>query len=763
MMLDQAGVRWMHPDEVRARIARTLLIGDDDTEASSTLGELHLRAHQIRGIDRVSRILEERGGALLADETGLGKTYVALGVAARYRRVLLCIPAALRPMWREALMASRVSATVATYAALSRGSAPRGPFDLVIADEAHHARTPSTARYRRLAQLCQGARILLITATPIHNGRQDLAALLTLFLGECARAMDDAALSEFIVRRDRESLQLSSRLPELAEPRWLPLRANDELLEQIAALPPPLPPLDGGDGGTLVTWSLIRQWASSQRALVGALARRLSRGVALEAALESGRFPTRRELRAWCAGDGAVQLGFPELLVAASTEAAPLLATVRAHLEAVRALLRRARAALDPDVQRAALVRALRLEHPSEKIIAFAAFEETVLGLFQLLAPDGGVAALTARGGLVAGGRLARRDLLRRFAPRASGATPPSVAEQIDLLLTTDLLSEGVNLQDAAVVVHLDLPWTPARLEQRVGRSRRLGASHWRTSVYVMRPPATAEALLEVERRLRQKLQAAGRALGVAGTILPSMMIEDVSTSPTRHRECIARILEDWLSPESGHDTDSGRGADPVESSDTQPLGDDDVRVIAAAVAAPRRGVLALFWQGERAVLCGALDDRVLTGAPERVSEVLCLASGPGISPNPEQLPRALAAAARCGDRLAANELSLPVASQARRGALRRIARIASGAPRSQRSVLAPLADEARRAATASYGIGGERVLGELVASSLGDEAWLRAVAAFATAQGVAASADAKRDSAPRLVAVVLLTPRTNA
>ena len=46
------------------------------------------------------------------------------------------------------------------------------------------------------------------------------------------------------------------------------------------------------------------------------------------------------------------------------------------------------------------------------------------------------------------------------------------------LLLTTDLASEGVNLQDASVVVHLDLPWTAARLEQRVGRVARLASAH---------------------------------------------------------------------------------------------------------------------------------------------------------------------------------------------------------------------------------------------------------------------------------------------
>src|SRR5688572_10824059 len=80
--------------------------------------------------------------------------------------------------------------------------------------------------------------------------------------------------------------------------------------------------------------------------------------------------------------------------------------------------------------------------------------------------------------------------------------TPRVRAERIDLLLSTDVLSEGVGLQDASVVVHLDLPWTPARLEQRTGRIARLGSRHATVAVYAIAPPASAEAPLDVERRL---------------------------------------------------------------------------------------------------------------------------------------------------------------------------------------------------------------------------------------------------------------------
>ena len=116
------------------------------------------------------------------------------------------------------------------------------------------------------------------------------------------------------------------------------------------------------------------------------------------------------------------------------------------------------------------LLAGIRREHLGIPIVAFSQYAETVTAMFRELRREAGVAVLTARGARVAGGSLSRREAISRFAPRASGVRAPREAERIDLLLATDLLSEGVNLQDAGVVVHLDLPWTAARLEQRLGR-----------------------------------------------------------------------------------------------------------------------------------------------------------------------------------------------------------------------------------------------------------------------------------------------------
>src|SRR6202022_665380 len=126
-----------------------------------------------------------------------------------------------------------------------------------------------------------------------------------------------------------------------------------------------------------------------------------------------------------------------------------------------------------------------------------------------------------AREARIASGRITREELLARFAPVAQHARSHAPHETVTLLLATDLLSEGVNLQDATVVVHLDLPWNPARLAQRVGRVRRPGGAGT-VRTYLLAPPTSAAVLLDANARLRRKLEAAERIVGTSIPVLPA-------------------------------------------------------------------------------------------------------------------------------------------------------------------------------------------------------------------------------------------------
>ena len=727
--------------EVRAIMARRWLA----PEPSVTLGTVTLQPHQCEAVVRVRAALEDHGGALLADDVGLGKTYVALSIAAAASRPLVIAPASLRAMWADASARTNVPLTFCSYEALSRGSLPPAGHDLVVLDEAHYARTPSTVRYRQLAQITAGARVLMLSATPVHNSARDLRSLVALYVGARAWTSGETELVSHIIRRERDDVP-SSALPEVTPPQRILLPEDDGLLDTIVALPPPVPPSDGGDGGALLSFTLARLWSSSHAALRAAIRRRLQRARALEDSLACGRHPTAAELKAWTIGDDAAQLAFPELLSdVSSANVAELAGAVREHAVALEALLRLIHRESALDAERAARLLGLRARHRDEKIVAFTQFADTASMYFRHLRGGGYVGLLDGRGAHVAGGRLSRCEALARFAPRAAGAREPSTAERIDLLIATDLLSEGVNLQDASVVVHLDLPWTPARLEQRVGRSRRLGAKHAVTTVYVMSPPATSETLLRQEQRLHAKMQTAARLTGACGAILPvrlslaSPFPQHVHpTAPTRSAQLVRARVQTW-----------GTLA-PIPQLDGAP------RIACVRGGAP--GALALLRRGDRCSLISLLGthvsedpadlltaaqlaeahdvpwcERAVTNAMERIQTFIASSDG----------------ATTAG-------FTLSITGTARRLAMRRIAHIAAHTPHHRRAVVACLAAEARRVVAAPYGVGAEGVLAELATAPLPDAAWLRAVRAF----GEANVRGAANGSGPStLEAVIVFVP----
>jgi len=344
----------------------------------------------------------------------------------------------------------------------------------------------------------------------------------------------------------------------------------------------------------------------------------------------------------------------------------------------------------NPDIARAA---ALKEIAAGRKTIAFSAYEDTVHALARRLG-DRKTCALGSRGGVVAGGRLRRAEAIARFAPGATGSPPPAPAHAIDLLIATDLLSEGLNLQDASVVVHLDLPWTPARMEQRVGRAARIGSPHACVSVYALAPPASAEIMLGVERRLEEKLRQAARAVGVSCMLFPQPV-------PTGMRS----RLEWWAAA----DTAAGR---------------------IGTVCAEQRGFLAAVRVGAEIVLAADLGSGI-TDDPDVVSRAIAVAEGEATATDTVERQHAERAVVAWGERRSAQRDIHDVRS---RHVARRIAGIVHRTRAHGRPAVAELAARARRAAVLPLGVGAQRALGALADAEMGDEAWLAAIAEFADA-----------------------------
>jgi len=119
-----------------------------------------------------------------------------------------------------------------------------------------------------------------------------------------------------------------------------------------------------------------------------------------------------------------------------------------------------------------------------------------------------------------------RAKAVANFAPRTAGQLrndgTPVEHNLYDILLTTDVLAEGVNLQQAAHIVNYDLPWNPMRIVQRHGRVDRIGSQHKTIELGVFFPAKHLDEFLGLEQTLIRKLKQADAAVG-AGKVLPGI------------------------------------------------------------------------------------------------------------------------------------------------------------------------------------------------------------------------------------------------
>lgn len=119
------------------------------------------------------------------------------------------------------------------------------------------------------------------------------------------------------------------------------------------------------------------------------------------------------------------------------------------------------------------------------------------------------------------------------FAPVTTEA-PPGQRDEYDVMVSTDVLAEGVNLQQARHIINYDLPWNPMRLVQRHGRIDRIGSPHTRVWMRCFMPDRELERLLGLEERLHRKIKQAARSIGTEGHIIPTSEVSDRSYTDTR-------------------------------------------------------------------------------------------------------------------------------------------------------------------------------------------------------------------------------------
>lgn len=613
---------------------------------------IHLTAFQSDGLWRARRILAERRGVLIADEVGLGKTYLAgelirEAVEERRQRVLVVAPATLRDgPWRKFLAHHQLAVDCVSFDDLSAdrrlnpetGTGIKLGFDpddyaMVVVDEAHNLRNPTALRSVALRRLLAGRtpkQVVLLSATPVNNSLWDLYHLLGYFLANdavfadvgigslrdhfaTAMAMNPEDLSPehlfdvldaVAVRRTRPFVKRFYPNDAIIGPDGRPatitfpkprVRKVDYDLDEVlpgffdrfaAALDapptaeeaPPDPDVlslaryapsrfrRDGEREThevqlagLIRSGLLKRFESSAHAFARTCRTMAASHDLFLAVIDEGHVATGQALSDWPITDTDVE-GLDEYVLvnrdrvdaAAEYDVQPL----RAEVERDRALLRRwadeAQAVpAERDPKLAALVEELagiaaeaRRDgigaedvRDRRKVLVFSYFADTVdwvaRHLEEVVEHDPRLNDYRERIVSISGTSGSKEEALWGFAPRTTDAPAGEDEDRFDIVVTTDVLSEGVNLQQARHIVNYDLPWNPMRLVQRHGRVDRIGSAHGEVVLRCVFPDRRLDDLLGLEERLQHKIQQAAKSVGT-GEILPGSQVEEVVLGETR-------------------------------------------------------------------------------------------------------------------------------------------------------------------------------------------------------------------------------------
>lgn len=592
--------------------------------------------YQSAAVKMAARNINKRGGVMIGDVVGLGKTMMACAVAkiftsAPYHlEVLVICPASLTKMWENARREFNLPLEVISFDKFL-SSTPTAAYRLVVIDESHNLRSGEGARYSAIENYlkAKNAKVLLLSATPYNKTYLDLSKQLRLFIEpdksigvkpeNFFRENDEAIFRSnfgvnsdtlaafekspypddwrelmrlYLVRRTRSFIQKNyaqadgdRRFLEYPNGKrfYFPTRrpktlkfALDEhdktdqfarlyspkVVNEINALHLPRYGLGqyihpkpakkttaaeeeqlqnlGRAGKRLMGFcrtNLFKRLESSGEAFLLSIERHIARNFVFLHALENDLPLPIGTQNADTLDEAPEELDFEgdaeilgEALAKNAKAVYDIYSTKKSGFRWIRAGLFLPKLAKDLKEDNEALSKILKLAgewnaakdaklerlvellchtHPDDKVLIFSQFADTVYFLERELKKRG-VKHIEAATGQSAD----PTELARRFSP-TSNAYASRKGDELRVLVATDVLSEGQNLQDAHIIVNYDLPWAIIRLIQRAGRVDRIGQEASEILCYSFLPAEGVEKIIQLRKRLLERL---GENAEVVGT-----------------------------------------------------------------------------------------------------------------------------------------------------------------------------------------------------------------------------------------------------
>jgi SNF2 family DNA or RNA helicase len=594
---------WLRVEHARLRLLR----GFEELLCLEGVHGLERLPHQIETVRRVLRHF--RGGVLLADEVGLGKTIEAGLLLREYllrgmiKRVLILVPPSLVSQWHEELSTKfaldfttaeggqnikdrfwqetdRVLASLALAKSTRHFEAVSAcAWDLVVVDEAHHCRNRATRNWQ-LVNALQRRRMLLLTATPVQNDLLELYNLLTLL--EPGHLKTEADFKRNYVRRgnprdprNRERLRellgqvmirntrslVSVDLPPRYAQTFV-IQPDAQERELYRLLDAYLRWRTGGCPATATAELLPEEGSTRAGAVQPEDETTLLAERAASPTGESGQSaaPTQLNLFDERAAHNS-HIPKAHLAHSPTERAAPelprrriasLLMAAGSHPAALAAPLAEL---AGQDERIGPLLELARRSAGSTGNGSGRPLSAKEAKLIELLRANRQGKALVFANFAATLDRLAGvlRDAGIRYSVFTGRQTAAEKAQAVELLasevpvmLCSEIGGEGHNLQFANTLINFDLPWNPMRIEQRVGRIHRIGQTR---EVFIFNL-CTAGSLEErVLRLLHEKIRMFELVVGEVGSILGNLEGGD---------EFESLVLNLWLQSRGPADLDQG-------------------------------------------------------------------------------------------------------------------------------------------------------------------------------------------------------------
>jgi superfamily II DNA or RNA helicase len=591
--------------------------------------------YQAAAVRLSARHLNQRGGVLIGDVVGLGKTLMATALAKIFENVyrletLIICPKNLISMWETGYCDKYLKMAKVLSVTMVKKLANLKRYHLVILDESHNLRNREGQRYKAIRDYIDrnDCKVVLLSATPYNKTYLDLANQLRLFIPEDKKlsvspekliaetggmavfaskhqcnthslaAYEKSEYPEdwrklmrlYMVRRTRSFIQENYALTnaktgqkylllENGERAYFPTRLpktatfqideqyqklySEEVVKKIATLNLPRyglgkylePKVEiskkeeqitkdlSKAGKRLIGFcrtNLFKRLESSGEVFILSLERLILRNCIYLYALENNkdipigtqdlskfdsrfndddeesvtkeRFKTLEKFQQAAAEIYAIYNSKEKKRfkwLAASFFTSELSKQLQTDSESLLEILNDCgdwQAARDAKLN--SLEEILIKTHPNDKVLIFTQFADTAVYLHKQLSARGVTQIEVATGS-----NSNPTELAGRFSP-ISNEKKLKPENEIRVLIATDVLSEGQNLQDAAIVVNYDLPWAIIRLIQRVGRVDRIGQQAHEIICYSFLPAEGVEKIINLRSRLKHRLSENAEVVG---------------------------------------------------------------------------------------------------------------------------------------------------------------------------------------------------------------------------------------------------------